>query len=99
AYSAPGGLRAGFELYRAFPEDELRFKQFMTTKLQMPVLALAGDKSIGMTEVEMAKELAINVRGGVAPNTGHWLPDENPDFLSRQLLAFFGDGVTDKPSL
>lgn len=88
AYAAPGGLRAGFELYRAFPEDERRFAEFMKKKLRMPVLALAGDKSNGMTELSMARELANDVRGGVAPETGHWLPDENPDFLTRQLLEF-----------
>lgn len=60
----------------------------------MPVLALAGDKSNGKTEVEMARELASDVRGGVAPNTGHWLPDENPDYLSKQLLTFFGNNAT-----
>lgn len=70
----------------------------MMNKLPMPVLALAGDKSNGMTELEMARELATDVRGGVAPDTGHWLPDENPEFLSKQLLSFFGDGVTGKPS-
>lgn len=90
AYAAPGGLRAGFELYRAFPEDEQRFKQFMRTRLPMPVLALAGDKSNGVTELVMAKELATDVHGGAVPNTGHWLPDENPEALSRELLAFFG---------
>ena len=94
AYAQPGGLRAGFELYRAFPEDERRFKEFMTKKLPMPVLALVGDKSNGKTEVEMARELASDVRGGVAPNTGHWLPDENPDYLSKQLLTFFGNNAT-----
>jgi pimeloyl-ACP methyl ester carboxylesterase len=90
AYAAPGGLRAGFELYRAFPEDERRFKAFMATKLSMPVLALAGDKSNGMSELEMARELADNVQGGVVPNTGHWTPDENPEFLVEQLVRFFG---------
>jgi pimeloyl-ACP methyl ester carboxylesterase len=88
AYAAPGGLRAGFELYRAFPEDERRFKQFMSKPLTMPVLALAGEMSNGRKETEMAKEVASNVRGGVAPGTGHWLPDENPGYLSKQLLAF-----------
>src|SRR5919198_4862962 len=90
AYAAPGGLRAGFELYRAFPEDERRFAEFEKHKLPMPVLALAGDKSNGMIEFDMAKELASDVRGGVAPDTGHWLPDENPEFLTAQLLSFFG---------
>ncbi|WP_407149889.1 alpha/beta fold hydrolase [Bradyrhizobium sp. ORS 86] len=88
AYAAPGGLRAGFELYRAFPEDERRFVQFESHKLPMPVLALAGDKSNGMVEVTMAKQVASDVRGGVAPDTGHWLPDENPEFLTARLLTF-----------
>jgi pimeloyl-ACP methyl ester carboxylesterase len=94
AYAAPGGLRAGFELYRAFPEDERVFKRFMTKKLAMPVLALAGEMSGGQMEVEMAKELADDVRGGSAPNAGHWLPDEAPEYLSRQLIEFFGGGVS-----
>jgi pimeloyl-ACP methyl ester carboxylesterase len=94
AYAAPGGLRAGFELYRAFPEDERRFKQFMRTKLTMPVLALAGAESNGEQETEMAKQLASDVRGGVAPHTGHWLPDENPDYVSKQLVTFFGTRTT-----
>ncbi len=89
AYAAPGGLRAGFELYRAFPEDERRFAEFEKRKLPMPILALAGDKSNGLTELSMAKELGTDVRGGVAPDTGHWLPDENPEFLTQQLIAFF----------
>jgi len=95
AYAAPGGLRAGFELYRAFPEDERRFAEFKRHKLPMPVLALAGDKSNGIVELNMARELASDVRGTVAPDTGHWLPDENPAFLSDQLLAFFGPASTE----
>ncbi|MBG0866036.1 MULTISPECIES: alpha/beta fold hydrolase [Burkholderia] len=94
AYAAPGALRAGFELYRAFPQDETRFKAFMKHKLPMPVLALAGDKSDGAKELDMARELALDVRGAVAPNTGHWLPDENPAFLTRQLLDFFREAAS-----
>jgi pimeloyl-ACP methyl ester carboxylesterase len=91
AYAAPGGLRAGFELYRAFPEDEVRFKEFLKRRLKMPVLALSGERSIGPKEIAMAKEVADDVRGSVAPETGHWLPDENPGFVSRQLLAFLAE--------
>ncbi|MCW5117679.1 alpha/beta hydrolase [Burkholderia cenocepacia] len=94
AYAAPGALRAGFELYRAFPQDETRFKAFMKHKLPMPVLALAGDKSNSAKELDMARELALDVRGAVAPNTGHWLPDENPAFLTRQLLDFFREAAS-----
>jgi pimeloyl-ACP methyl ester carboxylesterase len=85
AYAGLGGLRAGFELYRAFPEDERRFRDFLRKKLPMPVLVLAGERSNGAKEVEMARESADDV----APETGHWLPDENPGFVYRHLITFF----------
>lgn len=94
AYAAPGGLRAGFELYRAFPEDERVFADYLKRKLPMPVLALAGAESNGMGELEMAKEVALDVRGGVAPGAGHWLPDESPDFLAARLIDFLRERTT-----
>ena len=24
------------------------------------------------------------------PDAGHWLPDENPEFVTEEFLAFFG---------
>jgi hypothetical protein len=41
-YSAPGGLRAGFECYRAFPQDAIQNMNYSKTKLTMPVLAMGG---------------------------------------------------------
>jgi hypothetical protein len=41
-YSAPGGMRAGFEYYRAFPQDAVENQNYSKTKLTMPVLALAA---------------------------------------------------------
>ena len=41
-YSAPGGMRAGFEHYRAFPQDAIQNQNYSKTKLTMPVLALGG---------------------------------------------------------
>src|SRR3954470_14860940 len=41
-YSAPGGMRAGFEYYRAFPQDAIQNMNYSKTKLTMPVLALGG---------------------------------------------------------
>ena len=42
-YSAPGGMRAGFEYYRSFPQDAKDNKELSATaKLPMPVLVLAG---------------------------------------------------------
>ena len=41
-YSAPGGMRAGFEYYRAFPQDAIQNMNYSKTKLTMPVPALGG---------------------------------------------------------
>lgn len=86
ATATPVRAGLGFELHRAFPETRDRATELTKKKLPMPVLALAGDKSNGMTELSMAHELANDVHGGVAPETGHRLPDENPELLVRQLL-------------
>ncbi|MDQ1262508.1 MAG: hypothetical protein QG575_1689, partial [Euryarchaeota archaeon] len=41
-YSSPGGMRAGFEYFRAFPDDSKQNKEYLKSKLSMPVLALGG---------------------------------------------------------
>jgi pimeloyl-ACP methyl ester carboxylesterase len=60
-------------------------------KLKMPVLALGGDKSFGRgTEcIESLRRVADDVRGGLARDCGHWIAEEQPDFLVEELLAFF----------
>ena len=47
SYSAPGGMRAGFEYYRAFPTTLEQNREHANVKLQMPVLALGGEYSFG----------------------------------------------------
>jgi hypothetical protein len=41
-YSEPGGMRAGFEYYRAFPITAEQNKEHANVKLPMPVLTLSG---------------------------------------------------------
>jgi len=91
-YSAPGGMRGGFEYFRAFKEDARQNKEYFKNKLPMPVLALGGAQSLGPTMVAMANEVAANVRGGVIERCGHWVADERSEYLTEQLLAFFGEG-------
>jgi hypothetical protein len=38
--------------------------------------------------------LATNVSGSVVPDSGHWIPEERPSFLTEQLFAFFGGNTT-----
>jgi pimeloyl-ACP methyl ester carboxylesterase len=91
SYSAPGGMRAGFEYYRAFSINAEQNKELSNVKLPMPVLALGGEYSFGTAALDSMKSLATDVHGGIIPLSGHWIAEERPDFLVKQLAAFFSE--------
>jgi len=100
-YSAPGGMRDGFNYFRAFPQDALQNVNYSKTKLTMPVLAIGaeyipafgGNVTINYAQYGM-QALAQNVRGIQVPNSGHWIPEERPDFVIKLLHNFFGGNTT-----
>lgn len=93
-YSAPGGMRAGFEYYRAFPADAEHNAEQAKTKLTIPVLALGGQQSLGMMALDAMKDLAEDVRGGEIERCGHWIAEERPEYLTEHLLQFFEEEGT-----
>ena len=94
-YVKPGAMRAMFSIYRALPQDAEDNQAMLAQrgKLKMPVLALGGDKSFGrgLETLESLQRVAENVRGGLVPNSGHWVTEEQPEFISEQLLQFFNE--------
>jgi len=100
-YSAPGGMRDGFNYFRAFPQDAIQNQNYSKTKLTMPVLALGagfipgfgGNVTINYALYGM-QALAQNVTGIQVPNSGHWIPEERPDFVIKLLDNFFGGNTT-----
>jgi hypothetical protein len=40
------------------------------------------------------EKLAQNVTGIIVPNSGHWIPEEQPVFLVKLLNNFFGGNST-----
>ncbi|MGH9974427.1 MAG: alpha/beta fold hydrolase [Nitrososphaeraceae archaeon] len=96
SYSAPGGMRAGFEYYRAFPMNAEQNKALSETKLQIPVLAIGGDiypsfggDAPGNFALDSMQGLAENVKGVIVPLSGHYIAEERPDFLIKELVKFF----------
>jgi pimeloyl-ACP methyl ester carboxylesterase len=59
----------------------------------MPVLALGGAESWGrrMEVLESLQRVALDVRGGMIEDCGHFVPEEQPDELARQLIGFFDE--------
>ena len=100
--SAPGAMRAGFEYFRAFPIDAEQNKESAKAKITMPVLALGGDiypalggDLPGNFALSSLQSLATNVKGVTVPLSGHWIPEEQPDFVIEQLFNFFGNSTSD----
>lgn len=88
SYAQHGGMRAGFEVFRAFPQDAEDFAQFAQTKLTMPMLVLTGEKASGEFLIEQGRLVADYVEGVVVKNSGHWLMEEAPHQVIPKLVSF-----------
>ncbi|MEY3905543.1 MAG: hypothetical protein RIR59_366 [Pseudomonadota bacterium] len=95
AYAQPGAMTAGFNYYRAVPQDIADTTAFRAAgkSLDMPILVYGGDPTMrgrGMTALDSWARIGRNVTGGVAENCGHWIPEERPDFVAAESLRHFG---------
>ena len=88
SYAQPGNMRVGFSYFANFDKDSAENIAFAKTPLQMPVLAMGGEKSMGALMPEFAKAVAANVQASVIPDSGHWLMDENPRATISALVNF-----------
>ena len=88
-YSKPGAMRAGFEYYRAVFEDAKQNKEYGKGKLHMPILTIGGEAALGNLTTTSFQKVANNVTGITLSNTGHFIPEERPNFLIKQILNFF----------
>jgi pimeloyl-ACP methyl ester carboxylesterase len=88
AYAQPGGMRAGFEVFRAFEQDAKDFAVFAKVKLKMPMLVLTGEKASGEFLIEQGRLVAESVEGVVIEGAGHWLIDEAPDQVIPRIVTF-----------
>ncbi|WP_293675805.1 alpha/beta hydrolase [uncultured Phenylobacterium sp.] len=88
-YARPGAMHAGFEQFHAFDQDAADNKGFVAQgKLSMPVLALGGEKSFGLTMAQVMGFAASNVKGEVVPDSGHWIMEENPEATTALVRTF-----------
>jgi pimeloyl-ACP methyl ester carboxylesterase len=90
-YSGRDALRAGFEYYRSFSTNAQQFQEYGKEKLRIPVLALGGEYSGAGWPFYSLAQLAENVSGGIIPQCGHYIAEEQPEELVRRLNAFFSE--------
>ena len=87
-YSAPGAMAASFKFYQAVPESMEQNRALAAKKLSFPVLAIGGERGSTPNIGNDLLPIAPNTRGLVFP-CGHYVPEEEPDRLARELKAFF----------
>ena len=87
-YARDGGMRAGFEYFKSFERDAQDFAELASTKLSMPVLVLAGEKSGSTFLIDQVRLVASNVQGQVIAGSGHWLMEEAQGSVIPALVAF-----------
>lgn len=91
AYSSPGQLHAGFELYRAFDADAAFFTS-QTDCFDLPMLVVGGEYSMKATLPVMAGSFAAagvkNLTRVDIAGSGHWLAEEKPVATASAISAF-----------
>jgi len=93
-YAQPGAMHGGFSQFAAFDQDVIDDRAFLAKngKLSMPVLAVGGNKSFGLTMAAVAREAFSNVQAVSIPDSGHWLMEEQATATVAAIRAFL-----DKP--
>jgi pimeloyl-ACP methyl ester carboxylesterase len=88
-YARPGAMHAAFNQFAAFSQDASDNKAFASKgKLTMPILALGAEKSFGVQQAAIMREVGTNVEGGIIANSGHWIMEEQPDATVKAVREF-----------
>ncbi|NEJ90006.1 alpha/beta fold hydrolase [Rhizobium leguminosarum] len=90
-YSKQGRMHAGFKQFAAFDQDAIDNRSGLEKgRLQMPVLAIGGERSFGATMAHVMRFAADDVHQVVIANSGHWLMEEQPGATIAAIRAFLG---------
>ncbi len=88
-YSRPQVLTGGFELYRTLDEDGR--DNTAAAPISMPTMLMTAEGTLAAIRTQTEPRMANITRAVEVPGAGHWLPEENPEFVTAELLAFLGE--------
>ena len=90
-YQRPQVLTGGFELYRTLDKDER--DNVAAAPITMPVMLMTAAGTLDFTRSTVQSRMTNVVRAVEVPESGHWLPQENPDVVTAELMRFFANGA------
>lgn len=90
-YQRPQVLAGGFELYRTLDQDER--DNVAAKPITMPTMLLTAEGTLDFTRSTVHPLMSNLTRAVEVPKSGHWLPEQNPEFVTAELVKFFGSGA------
>jgi len=87
-YQRPEVLTGGFELYRTLDQDER--DNTAAAPVTAPTMLMTAEGTLASTLPTLQPLVAGPVRGVEVPGSGHWLPEEDPELVTAELLDFLG---------
>lgn len=91
AYETPGVMRGMLGYYRAVLQDIDDHAGYAERPTAVPILALGGDAGSAPDLYEKLAPRVQDIRGGLVPNSGHYIPEEQPGYLARALREFIAE--------
>lgn len=94
AYARPGALKAGFDLYRSFPEDEQDNAASRHVTVSKPILYLRGADEPVHIEAYLAgfREHGLhNIEAKIIERCGHFSAEEQPEKVALAIKEFIGN--------
>lgn len=91
-FSGAEGVLGALGVYRAAFETIDQTEPLQKNKVKVPLVALGGEKGMGAKVQEMAKAVAGSVEGSVLRDCGHFIPEEAPDEVVRNIRALAEKG-------
>ena len=89
-YARLHAMHDAFEQFGAFRQDAADNEALLATggKITMPVFAVGAEKLFGTGMADEMRSAASNVTGGIVPNSGHWIMEENPQATVELVTGF-----------
>ena len=83
-------MHDAFEQFGAFSQDAADNKALLAKggKINLPVFGIGAEKFFGKGMADEMRFAAKNVTGGIVPNSGHWIMEENPQATIKLVTDF-----------